>query len=583
MPITEHGLITPPQSPHFGAQQKHFPPSPESRIGLVLGQSLQLQSILGTGAYGVVYSALDRFTNEWYAVKALSKWNADGNPLDSRQRDFQLREIHLHHAASAHPNVVSIHKIVDHPDCTYVILEFCPEGDLFSNITEKGRYVSNDDLVRRAFLQIISAVEHCHSLGIYHRDLKPENILVSENGEKVLLADFGLATTDHVSDDHGCGSTFYMSPECLDQTSRNAAYHCASNDIWSLGVILVNLACGRNPWKQASTEDSTYKAFTRKPAFLQSILPLSDKVNGILGRIFERNPARRIGIVELKALILDCSEFSGPIKPVQPVVTPLSPPQTPVQDNWETMSDYSDYSNASLTSSLSTLSSRSVASDKTTDSGYASVTGFVPEPQMATPEYNVPVQDFPPPEVFTPCAHLKQPKPQPQAPQVQQTYILPSQEASYHWGQPAKQYAEPTWAQQQQQQAIYNQQQSQEAAIVDEAISLPIDPRSMAQQQYPEQLSIPPPTQAPRRILAQISGNSQRVGPQQQKAQMFQQQIPQERPQQFQQYVQPVQAQAQAYPSYSQPCEDYQWSAYHHRFAQASFVPHMRMMAPCGF
>ena len=188
------------------------PPTPESRIGIFLGKSLQLRSILGTGAYGVVYSAFDYSSNTWYAVKALSKTNPNGEPLDRRQREFQSREIQLHYAASAHPNVVSMLKIVDDPECIYVILEFCPEGDLFSNITEKGIYVSNDALVKRAFLQILDAVEHCHRLGIYHRDLKPENILVSNGGHDVLLADFGLATTEQDSEDHGCGSTFYMSP-----------------------------------------------------------------------------------------------------------------------------------------------------------------------------------------------------------------------------------------------------------------------------------------------------------------------------------------------------------------------------------
>jgi serine/threonine protein kinase len=204
---------TPPCTPpHQQQYSGRVPPTPDSRIGKYLGQSLQLTGVLGTGAYGVVYSAFDEFTKTWYAVKALSKTNANGEPLDRRQREFQTREIQLHYAASSHPNIVSMLKIVDDADCTYVILEYCPEGDLFANITEKGRYVSNDALVQKAFLQILNAVEHCHGMGIYHRDLKPENILVSNDGSDVLLADFGLATTDSESDDHGCGSTFYMSP-----------------------------------------------------------------------------------------------------------------------------------------------------------------------------------------------------------------------------------------------------------------------------------------------------------------------------------------------------------------------------------
>jgi serine/threonine protein kinase len=207
-----NALLTPPSTPppqQYPASHC-LPPTPESRIGKFLGASLELKAILGTGAYGVVYSAYNHATGIWYAVKALSKTNANGEPLDRRQKEFQSREIRLHYLASAHPNVVSMLKIEEDKDCTYVILEYCPEGDLFSNITERGLYVGDDALVQRAFLQILDAVEHCHNLGIYHRDLKPENILVSN--DQVLLADFGLATTDPESEDHGCGSTFYMSP-----------------------------------------------------------------------------------------------------------------------------------------------------------------------------------------------------------------------------------------------------------------------------------------------------------------------------------------------------------------------------------
>lgn len=171
-----------------------------------------MTGILGTGAYGVVYQAVDVNTQIRYAVKALNRFNPDGTPLDRRQVEFQMREIRLHYAASSHPNVVSMHRIIDEPDCIYVILEFCPEGDLFLNITELGHYVGKDELAKNIFLQILDAVAFCHSQGIYHRDLKPENILVTDRGNTVKLADFGLATASDRSEDYGCGSTFYMSP-----------------------------------------------------------------------------------------------------------------------------------------------------------------------------------------------------------------------------------------------------------------------------------------------------------------------------------------------------------------------------------
>jgi serine/threonine protein kinase len=175
-----------------------------------LANRLELTRVLGVGAYGVVYTAVDIHTNQVYAVKALNK-----HGLDPRQLKFQQREIRLHHLASQHPNVVSLVRIMDSPDCTFVVMEFCPEGDLFSNITDKGNFVGNDFLAKSIFLQLLDAVQYCHSLGIYHRDLKPENVLVTDQGMTVKLADFGLATTDYFTSDFGCGSTFYMSPgEC---------------------------------------------------------------------------------------------------------------------------------------------------------------------------------------------------------------------------------------------------------------------------------------------------------------------------------------------------------------------------------
>ena len=100
-------------------------------------------------------------------------------------------------------------------------------------------------------------------------------------------------------------------------------YACAPNDIWSLGVILVNLTCGRNPWKKAAKEDSTFRAFLKDPNFLKSILPVSHELNQILKRVFEMDPEKRITVQELKSAMLNCHHLTTTND------LPPTPPQTP--------------------------------------------------------------------------------------------------------------------------------------------------------------------------------------------------------------------------------------------------------------
>lgn len=123
-------------------------------------------------------------------------------------------------------------------------------------------------------------------------------------------------------------STNPFSAEC--QTSAPKPYSCyasAPNDVWSLGVILVNLTCGRNPWKRASFEDSTFRAFMKDPKFLRSILPVSVELDSIMRRIFEFNPAKRITIPELRELIIKCPRFTASKSAAPtPVATPSFTP-----------------------------------------------------------------------------------------------------------------------------------------------------------------------------------------------------------------------------------------------------------------
>ncbi|CED85005.1 ran protein kinase [Phaffia rhodozyma] len=284
----------------------------QNLVGLTIDHgTLQFVSILGVGAYGVVYLARNLVSAQppYYAVKCLNNRN-----LDERQKSFQRRELTLHTLASAHPSVVTLHRVIETEDVVYVVMDHIEHGDLFNMITGRCRYQGRTDLITDVFLQILDAVSHCHSLGIYHRDLKPDNILCGSYGETVRLADFGLATTDVRSADFGCGSTFYMSPECQAQPANSHPFYFPKeNDIWSLGIILVNLTCARNPWRQACPlTDETYRAFVTDPNTLQTILPISSEANEILKRIFVQDPTRRIGLSELRELVLDVREWTVP-------------------------------------------------------------------------------------------------------------------------------------------------------------------------------------------------------------------------------------------------------------------------------
>ncbi|KAJ3564151.1 hypothetical protein NP233_g8483 [Leucocoprinus birnbaumii] len=252
------------------------------------GGSLQLVEVLGVGGYGVVYRAVEARPSsaspKSYAVKCLVAPPVQ-NP---RSRQVHIREIALHQLASRHPGVVTLHKVVECLNLTYIIMDYAPDHDLFTQILHSCRYLGDDALIKHVFLQLLDAVEYCHSLGIYHRDLKPENILCYDDGLRIAITDFGLATTEKVSDEFRTGSVFHMSP----------------------GIILLNLATGRNPWKSATADDPTFQAYLRSPnSFLPSVLPISSEVNKILVGMLDIDYRRRLPLREVRRLISQVTSF----------------------------------------------------------------------------------------------------------------------------------------------------------------------------------------------------------------------------------------------------------------------------------
>lgn len=333
-----------------------MPFDPNSLVGkLTPDGSLQLLEIIGSGSFSVVCRAMHVTSGAEYAVKCLFKFN-----LNPQQLAIQRQEATILSQLPPHPNVIQLENVIESPSVLFLVFPYLP-SDLFDVImnasSEKGGGLS-DKSIRDMMVQICLAVKHCHDHGIYHRDIKPENILVDTDpsGRHVMkLADFGLATTQSYSNDLGVGSLRYQSPQALRSasckptpdsslggvvsiSSSRIGYNdsgqynsvlrrlntndvCLSpspmgywtklNDVWALGVVLINLITGRNPWAIASASDSTYAAFiSHDKDILSREFSLSHDTAAIIRGVFESDEDCRLSLKEFIQAVNATSKFT---------------------------------------------------------------------------------------------------------------------------------------------------------------------------------------------------------------------------------------------------------------------------------
>ncbi|TFY50319.1 hypothetical protein EVJ58_g11099, partial [Rhodofomes roseus] len=247
-----------------------------------------------------------------YAVKVLSKANLDRDALDA-----QLFEATIHQSLPAHPNIVTLHRTLETPSFLLLLLEFVPGEDLFYFLEQARDHYEVDPmasdpsttppsdsscstshtpsspsllsslapsqllsrtrlrLIASMFSQMCEAVAVCHDHSVFHRDIKPENFIVTDgwttlpDGRRerkvvVKLTDFGLSTTDTDSADMDCGSAPYMSFEC--RNNLHPTYSPRAADVWSLGIVLINMLYHYNPWTDAAEGAcGSFEAFRQAP------------------------------------------------------------------------------------------------------------------------------------------------------------------------------------------------------------------------------------------------------------------------------------------------------------------------------
>ena len=193
---------------------------------------------IGEGAFSVVKLCYHTQEAKYYACKVVPKARLVANKLEKRF-EIEIRiDQQLHH-----PGIVALIEIMQDDANFYLIMEFCPNGELFQYIVDRKKL--SEDEARSLILQVMDSVNYIHKMGVSHRDLKPENILVDQNNH-LKISDFGLSrfVGKNGMVETPCGSPCYASPECI----SGKPYNGKTNDVWSVGVILYAMVTGQLPW-----------------------------------------------------------------------------------------------------------------------------------------------------------------------------------------------------------------------------------------------------------------------------------------------------------------------------------------------
>ena len=210
---------------------------------------------LGESQDTAVYRVQHKLTDEIRAMKVIKKSTSDRvrRDEDENKEDDEIKnEINILRSLD-HPNVLKIFEFYSSKESYSIVTEFCEGGDLFQEIVDKGPF--REKYCAFVLYQILSAINHCHTLNIIHRDLKPENILIVDKDKndypRVKICDFGTSKIFErgITQRKVVGSPYYMAPEVL---QKNYTEKC---DIWACGVILYILLSARPPFGGEDDEE----------------------------------------------------------------------------------------------------------------------------------------------------------------------------------------------------------------------------------------------------------------------------------------------------------------------------------------
>eukprot|EP01022_Parablepharisma_sp_SALTPOND_P019739 TRINITY_DN3411_c0_g1_i1.p1 TRINITY_DN3411_c0_g1~~TRINITY_DN3411_c0_g1_i1.p1 ORF type:complete len:545 (-),score=58.97 TRINITY_DN3411_c0_g1_i1:101-1735(-) len=240
--------------------------------------------MIGKGSFGEVCKVKDRITGKTCVMKTILKSKCQKSELVNDEIEI-LKQLD-------HPHIARFYEYYQDELYYYLIMEYCPGGDLLSFLT---KYKSIRERDAANFLrQLLSALDYCHRNHIVHRDIKPENIVLEKPGitSALKVIDFGRSKIlkPQAKLLEFAGSLFYLAPE----VAANEEYD-EKCDVWSAGVILYLLICGKPPFYGANKEEtlSLIKKGTVTfygPAWKR----VSSDIKNLLLKMLAKSPENRI-------------------------------------------------------------------------------------------------------------------------------------------------------------------------------------------------------------------------------------------------------------------------------------------------
>src|SRR5213080_2246610 len=267
----------------------------------------QLERVLGKGAMGIVYEALDPKLHRKVAIKTILISQLD----EETAKDFSMRFVREAQAVARlnHPNIVQVYDFGEEGDISYLVMEFIKGKELKTFFDANERFDLKEAV--RVMCELCDALDFAHNAGIIHRDIKPANVMLDAQA-RTKLTDFGVARvqdSDKTSVERTqagtmVGTPAYMSPEQI--TGGNIDKR---TDVFSAGIILYQFLTGEKPFTGSGAWTIVKKILHEDPAppssLNNAITPLFDAV---VNKALSKNPdtrfqsARDLGVALKRAL-----------------------------------------------------------------------------------------------------------------------------------------------------------------------------------------------------------------------------------------------------------------------------------------